>query len=373
MIYKNFNGGNKDHSLLGFGTMRLPMNEDKTIDFAQAEKTIDKAYAEGVNYYDTAYIYHDGKAEAFIGEVLKKYPRDSYFLADKLPMWLIKEADDMERIFNEQLERCGVEYFDYYLAHSLGKKTVEVMRELNTIAFLEKKKAEGKIRHIGFSFHDDAECLRDVISMFDWEFCQLQLNYADWNRFGAHELYEIATSANLPIIVMEPVRGGMLANPAPAIAEIQKGYAPEKSCASWALRFVASQPNVCLVLSGMSDMSQVEDNLSTFADDTVFLNSEENAIIIKSMNILDNLKSIPCTGCKYCMPCPFGLEIPMIFGTYNNVELFKERYDDYTKRIPEDKRADKCTGCGACMAACPQNIQIPDRMAEVVKFFSKDV
>lgn len=365
MINERFRENEDSHSLLGFGCMRLPINESEgSINEELAQEMIDLAFASGVNYFDTAYMYHDGKSETFLKKALANYPRESYFLTDKMPPWMLKEKADMDKMFNEQLERCGVEYFDYYLAHSLSKSSVENMRKLDMVDFLKQKKAEGKIRHIGFSFHDDADCLRDILTMHDWEFCQLQLNYADWNRYGAKELYEIAGEHDLPVIVMEPVRGGFLANPPAEVAELLREAAPNRSLASWALRFVASLPSVKLVLSGMSDMEQVRDNLVTFADPSIYLSDKEQAVITKAMEILDNINSVPCTGCRYCMPCPSGVEIPKIFDIYNKVTLFGKRENNYAESIPAENCASQCTSCGACMIACPQHIDIPGKLAE---------
>ncbi len=367
MIYRNFNDGDKDHSILGYGVMRMPVNEDNTINYEEAEALIDKAYNAGVNYYDTAYVYHGEKSEEFIGKVLSKYPRESYFIATKLPMWKIDKQEDIQTLFDEHFRRLGTDYIDYYLTHALNKSKVQLIRDMNIMEWLDEQKKAGKIRHIGFSFHDDLDCLRDALTLYDWDFCQLQINYADWNRNKAKELYEIATEAGVPIIIMEPVRGGMLANPAPEVANLLKEYAPDKSCASWAFRFVANLPNVKLILSGMSTMEQVVDNIATFEnEEKVKLNSDELKVLDKAIDVLDNLKSIPCTDCKYCMPCPVGVDIPGCFRCYNTAKIFGNA--PYGK-IAEDSRADKCIACGACVAVCPQQIEIPQRMEEVAEFF----
>ncbi|MEG0854245.1 MAG: aldo/keto reductase [Angelakisella sp.] len=364
MITEKFHGSEPAHSLLGFGAMRFPTLANGEIDHPETQKLIDHAIANGINYFDTGYTYHDSKSEGMLREALAAYPRESYFLADKLPMWAIQEEADMERIFNEQLERCGVAYFDYYLAHALSKRTTATMKRVDTVGFFKRKQAEGKIRHIGFSFHDDLDCFRDICGMNDWDFCQLQLNYADWNRMGAQKLYDTAVEYGIPVIVMEPVRGGFLANPPRAAADILEAADPKRSTASWALRFVASLPQVKLVLSGMSNMAQLQDNLATFADESVYLSEPEQQTMTQVMEAMDGIKSIPCTACRYCMPCPAGVEIPTIFSVYNNVMLFGGGESSYISAIPAEGRADACIFCGACVEACPQKIAIPDRLAE---------
>ncbi|OOO00510.1 MAG: hypothetical protein ATN35_07035 [Epulopiscium sp. Nele67-Bin004] len=368
MIYRSFDDGDKDHSMLGFGVMRMPINEDETINYDVAEKMIDTAYKQGINYFDTAYVYHKGKSEEFLGKALAKYPRESFFVATKLPLWIINGQRELDKIFNKHLKRLNMEYIDYYLIHAMNKERLKKLKSMDVIKWAEQKRAEGKIKHLGFSFHDDLDCLREILSLHKWDFCQLQLNYADWNRFDAKEMYKIATDAGVPIIVMEPVRGGTLANPAPAIQEIFKNHASERSYASWAFRFLADLPNVKLILSGMSTIEQVEDNLHTFStEELVSVDDTEREILNKAIDIMDNLKSIPCTGCNYCMPCPFGVEIPRCFAQYNTNKIFGK--SSYTA-IPEEGRADNCVSCEACVPLCPQNIMIPEKMSEVAEYFN---
>lgn len=365
MITEQFRPDDRPHSLLGFGAMRFPTLPDGSIDEAAAQGMIDLAFAGGVNYFDTAYTYHDSCSEGFLKKALAKYPRESYFLADKLPLWALKVPEDLERIFSEQLVRCGVDYFDYYLTHAYGKSHAETVERLNVIPFLLQKKAEGKIKNLGFSFHDDRGCLEAYLNRCDWDFCQLQLNYADWNRTKARGLYELAVAHNVPVIVMEPVRGGFLANPPQEVAALLRAANPTRSMAGWAMRFVASLPGVKLILSGMSSPEQVTDNLHTFADPGVYLSAEEQAVMARAITVLDSIASIPCTACRYCMPCPFGVEIPAIFAAYNNAMLFHAGRGEYPKSILPAGRADHCTACGACTKRCPQAIAIPTRLAEV--------
>ena len=363
MVYANLCPGAKPNSLLGFGTMRFPTTPDGKIDEALSLEMIDLAYKSGVNYFDTAYPYHGGESERFLKKALGRYPRESYLLADKMPIWRLETPEDMERIFAEQLERCGVEYFDYYLAHSLGKQNVANMRKVDTVAFFQRKKAEGKIRHMGFSFHDDLDCLEDIFSMCRWDFCQLQLNYADWNRFGAKDFYDCACRHGVPIVVMEPVRGGFLANPPEQAAALLRQADPSRSMASWALRYVATLPGVRVILSGMSARAQVEDNLATFADGSVRLTAAEKAVVDQATQVLDGIHTVPCTACRYCMPCPAGVEIPTIFGSYNTARFLGNGDGGYND-LPPAGRGDQCVGCGACMVVCPQHIDIPERLRE---------
>lgn len=373
MIKNSLFSGDMDISLLGFGAMRFPVNkEDQTINYDEAAKLIDLAYEKGINYYDTAYVYHQKQSEAFLGKALAKYPRDSYFLTSKLSIWEVKTPEELETMFNKQLENCCTEYFDVYLAHAMDGDKIKKFEELGGFEFMKKKKEEGKIRHLGFSFHGDIPSFKKLLSMEMFEVCQLQLNYADWYKFKAGELYDLATEAGLPIIVMEPVRGGALANPLPDIEKLQKDYAPDKSCASWAFKFVAEKENVKLILSGMSNLEQVEDNLNTFADETVFPNPEEKDILEQCIKIIDAIDNVPCTGCAYCMPCPLGVDIPEIFNAYNVAKVFEGRKMMYKNTIKPENRADKCVACGKCVRVCPQNIPIPQRMGEIEEYY-KDI
>ncbi|WP_305767072.1 aldo/keto reductase [Candidatus Epulonipiscium viviparus] len=370
MIYRNFNDGDRDHSLLGFGIMRMPtkkVGEDEVIDYELSQKMVDTAYENGINYFDTAYVYHGGKSEVFLGEALKKYPRESYFLATKLPLWQAETVEDCEKIFNEHLERLQTDYIDYYLFHAVEKNKVEKIKNLKLLDWVDQKKSEGKIRHVCFSFHGDTDCLQEMLGLYDFAFCQLQINYADWNKFNAKKFYDIATKANTPIVVMEPVRGGMLANPAPEVQEILHAKDPNLSNANWAFRFVANLPNVKLILSGMSTMEQLEDNLKTFAtEDSASLSTSDQNTLDRAIDILDNLKSIPCTACQYCLPCPVGVQIPTCFEKYNTAKIFgRANY----KAISEEGRADNCIQCQQCVSLCPQQIDIPERLVEVAEQF----
>lgn len=355
-------------SLLGMGCMRLPKldPEKPDIDYVKAQEIIDYAYSHGVNYFDTAYVYHGGQSESFIGQALKKYPRESYFLATKMPIWCVKKQEDVERIFNEQLQKCQVDYFDFYLFHAQDAGNFKKCQEFGVYEFLSRMKAEGKIRRLGFSFHDTPEVLRHICDTYDWDFAQIQLNYLDWEMQDARTQYQILADRGIPVVVMEPVRGGALASPCDAANILFREERPDKSVASWAIRFVASLPGVLTVLSGMSDMEQVRDNVDTMTNFEP-LTERDREIIDAALEAYRKKDTVPCTGCRYCMDCPFGVDIPKMFALYNHFVLDKDE-EDYLEAYraqPEETLADKCRACGACLSKCPQHIQIPEKMAAI--------
>lgn len=377
--------GNKV-SLLGFGNMRLPrLYEDKQeIDVGQAEKLIDYAYSYGVNYYDTAYPYHEGTSELFIGNALKKYPRDSFFLADKMPSWLLKSREDGVRIFEEQLKKCQVDYFDYYLCHSVGSSLdsfINQYEKTGVLDYLFDQMKEGRIRHFGFSFHGSPDVLEQIIDRHPWDFTQIQLNYLDWDMQNAKKQYEILEKRGIPCVVMEPVRGGALCILCDEAVNLLKAEKPDSSLASWAIRFAASLPNVMTVLSGMSSIDQVVDNVETMTNFEP-LNDREREILGKAVAAYLQKGTVPCTGCRYCMDCPAGVDIPAVFAVYNkcaannqlplsfgnskNTEIFMKAYQE----LPESARAANCVGCESCMKRCPQKIEIPVRMKEIAEIAS---
>lgn len=354
-------------SVLGMGCMRLPTTEDEKIDFARAEQIIDYAYAHGVNYFDTAYPYHNGQSEAFTGRALKKYPRESFLLATKLPGWKLTCAEDVERIFNEQLNNCGVSFFDYYLLHAINEKSFEEnyerFRAYDTLLSLKK---QGLIRNLGFSFHDKPEVLKEVLYRHEWDFVQIQLNYMDWEMQDAKTQYEMIREYGAPCIVMEPVRGGALASLSEGANALLKEAAPERSVASWAIRYAAGLENVLTVLSGMSNMEQVIDNVSTM-ERFEPLNENERCALTQALELHKQNVTIPCTGCRYCMDCPSGVDIPGVFKLYNAFQLSKLRGDFIKKykAMEETARASSCIGCKKCVDECPQHISIPEMMQKV--------
>ena len=348
--------------------MRLPKIEDK-IDFNKAEEMVKYAMENGLNYFDTAYVYHGGESETFLGKVLPKYERSSYFLANKMPIYNIKEEGDAEKYFNEQLEKCQTEYFDFYLLHGMNKARVKVMEEFNLYDFLLKKKAEGKIKHIGFSFHDDNETLEYLVSNYKWEFVQLQINYYDWNEFDAKVQYETLEKHNLPCFVMEPVRGGFLSSFAPNVEKHMTDYNKDVSISSWAIRWVSSLPNIAVVLSGMSNMDQLKDNLNTMSPFNP-ISEDELKVIDTVVEELSKIKPIPCTTCRYCMPCPAGVNIPSIFTIYNNYKKTENKAyvkNSYFNNLQKTAQAHNCVKCGACVSVCPQHIDIPTELENIEK------
>lgn len=351
-------------SKLGFGCMRLPM-KDGVIDRELAFDMVDYAYHHGVNYFDTAWGYLGGTSEPFMGEALKRYPRDSFYLATKMPVWLVETPEDFERIFNEQLARLQTDHFDFYLLHALSKARFDKLVEQGLYELCKKKQAEGKIKYIGFSFHDMTERFEEIVDKYPWDFVQIQYNYIDPHIMQADRLYQILAERDIPCVIMEPVRGGFLANLPEEIAQVFQGFDSARSLASWALRWVAAHENVKVTLSGMSTMEQLVDNIATFSGEIPLSDAEQKVIDTAVSKILD-VKTVPCTGCEYCMPCPFGVDIPEVFKIYNSYKMFRNdwrTHEEYFTYFKESAQGDKCRQCGKCMKACPQQIKIPDMLA----------
>lgn len=364
---------------LGFGLMRLPLvdsNDGTSIDIARVSDMADKFMGDGFTYFDTAAPYHGLKSEvAFREAVVKRYPRESYTVTDKLSFWMINDEMPVEKFFQEQLERLGVEYLDIYLFHALNADRYAKAKEQGVIDFMRQLKAEGKIKHIGFSFHDTAEVLDQVLT--DWpdaEYVQLQLNYLDWEdeKVQSRQCYEVALRHDKQILVMEPIKGGSLAVVSPIVEKMFKDYNPEASIASWAVRFVASLKNVVMVLSGMSDEAQMADNLS-YMKDFVPLNEEELAIVEKAAEIIRNDIAIPCTACRYCVDdCPMQIAIPDYFKIYNRLKQLQgtheeDRRGEYKHVSENHGRASACIECGMCENHCPQNIKIREALKQVAE------
>jgi predicted aldo/keto reductase-like oxidoreductase len=355
-------------SLLGFGLMRLPLKEGggQEIDKVRAQEMVDRAISGGINYFDTAYMYHEGKSEPFAGEALAKHDRKSFNLATKMPLSFIKTATDVERIFQEQLQKCRVEYFDFYLLHNINQDNLKVAEACRVYEQLEEKQGQGKIRRLGFSFHDRPELLDAVTKKYDWDFAQIQLNYLDWELQNAKEQYQILESRGIPVIIMEPVRGGTLASLCEESVALFKAADPGVSPASWALRFAASLPGVITVLSGMSNLDQMRDNIATMEHFTP-LNPEEYRVIEKALTALRRSGTVPCTACRYCMDCPEGIDIPKALVIYNNYLLARANkhpmagflFDGEYKILGEEKQAHHCIQCNQCSSRCPQHIDIP--------------
>jgi len=357
-------------SRLGYGCMRFPTKADGTIDRESALEQIDYAYNHGVNYFDTAYRYHEGESELFIKEALSRYPRDSYYLATKFPVGFMPVVSEeaVEEIFDEQLEKTGAGYFDFYLVHALNAANFQRMKDLKILEKLEKRKAAGQIRHLGFSFHDTPEVLREIVNYYDgWEFCQIQLNYLDWTFQDAKTQYEILTENGIPVIVMEPVRGGAFADLGKESNELLKSARPDDSIASWAMRYCGSLDNVHVILSGMTQMDQVVDNVKTF-ENFEPLSDKEQEMIQEVLRIREKTRTIPCTACRYCVEyCPMNLDIPGLFGMYNRFKITDSTYAlrEESSKIEEDRLPANCIACGACAEHCPQKIDIPARMEDI--------
>lgn len=352
--------------------MRLPAVEPgkAKIDFDAAEKLIDAAYAAGINYFDTAWPYHEGESEIFAGKALGKYPRDSYFLADKMPFWNVETEADLEPMFRRQLEKCGTEYFDFYLFHAMGRELFEKAEKLHAFDFLSRMKQEGKIRFLGFSFHDSPEVLRMIAAARPWDFAQIQLNYLDWELYRSREQYEVLAEFDLPVIVMEPLRGGALAKLTPDTVKMLAAADPEASPASWGLRYAATFDRVLTVLSGMSTPEQLADNLATF---TGFrpVSGEENKLLNRVVRAYLRAGTVKCTGCRYC-DCPNGVAIPENFAVWNEYCVSGGEWAARQSYGVISGPASQCVNCGACVEKCPQKIAIPDELGKIAAAFKAD-
>ena len=355
-------------SRLGFGCMRFPTTPEGKIDEPRAEAMLKHAYETGVNYFDTAYFYHNRQSEEFVGRVIKQWPRESFKLATKLPMGIIESVEQAHEIFEGQFKTMDVEYFDYYLLHAINGKKFDWIVENGIIEWLLEEQKKGRIRHLGFSFHDNYEAFERIITYRDWDFCQIQFNYMDVDIQAGMKGYELAKKLNVPLVIMEPVKGGSLATLSEDIVDMFKAEKPEWSVASWALRWVKSLDNCKVILSGMSDEAQVEDNLATFVDDSV-LSEQEMQVVDKVREAIRAKVFVGCTACKYCMPCPFGVDIPRNFRMMNDYAMYNNKggLEWAWKNMKEEERASNCRKCGACEKACPQQLPIRQNLAEIAE------
>lgn len=370
MIYRNFQ--DLKLSALGMGAMRLPVidGDDARVDEAKTEEMIDYAMSQGINYYDTAWGYHNGNSELTVGRALQKYPRDSFFLADKFPGYDLSNMDKVEEIFEEQLKKCQVEYFDFYLFHNVCEMNIDAYLDpkYGIYDYLIEQKKAGRIRHLGFSAHGSYEVVKRFLDAYgrDMEFCQLQLNYLDWKFQGGKEKVELLKEWNIPVWVMEPLRGGRLAVLAEKDEAALKELRPDEKIPAWAFRFLQSVPTVTMVLSGMSSMEQLQENIHTYSEDKPLNEKEMETLLAIAGGMLEK-KILPCTSCHYCVShCPQELDIPELLALYNE-HCFTEGgfiAPMALSSYPKEKLPSACIGCGSCQAVCPQQIDIPEAMSD---------
>lgn len=363
MFYRDFPAAGKKVSALGMGCMRMPTlnKEGNPIDRPAAISLIRRAIDSGVTYVDTAYGYHNGNSEGLVGEALKDGYRERVTLATKLPVWLVKEHADMERLLDEQLGRLGVDHVDVYLAHALDGKRFDEMKDLGLLEFMDEMVRKGKIRYPGFSFHDDAAAFRHIIDSYDWKLAQVQMNLLDEFNQATMEGVRYAASKGIRIVVMEPVRGGALVKGVPdEIRALYEQGAPRRSPAEWAFRWLIDKPEFMTILSGMSTSEQVDDNVRIFsAADVGCLSDEEKAVITNVRKAYEARIKVGCTGCEYCMPCPQGIKIPEIFKSYDSASMFGD-VEGFRKHYNAlEVNASACVGCESCVSACPQHFATP--------------
>lgn len=371
MIYTDFCG--ERLSLLGMGGMRFPTHPDGTIDMEATTHLFDLCIEHGVNYFDTAWFYHNGLSEEAVGKILGRYPRESYFLATKMPWYDFEGEAGMRALFERQFERTGVEYFDFYLLHNVSDVTYPVFTDpsLRIPEFLAEQKEKGRFRHYGFSTHASLPTLEKFLAIYRplFEFCQIQLNWLDWTLQDARGKVELLRREKLPIWVMEPLRGGRLASLLPEDEAILKALRPDESIGAWAFRFLQSIPEVTMVLSGMTTPAIIEENARTFAERKPLSADEETALFAIAERMLAK-KTLACTECKYCMSeCPQSLAIPKLLSVYNNTVLTGGKPDRarLVKKLGEEGLPDACIGCRACEAKCPQEIKISEILADFAK------
>jgi hypothetical protein len=352
-------------SILGFGLMRLPMKGNK-IDFEEGKRIVDYAYENGVNYYDTAYGYHDGDSETFAAYALGDKPRDTYYLADKMPGWGLKSVDDTKKIFADQLKKCKVDYFDFYMFHAVSKNFFNEKYLPYAWEYLSEQKQKGAIKHLGFSYHDKAANLPYMLDFYNWDFVQIQYNYCDCLTADAADLMRELETRKIPAVIMEPVRGGSLARLVKEAEDILKKSAPDNSIASWAIKYCMSEPNSMTTTSGMSNFEQVKDNIKTAKNFQPFSAAERETLLSAAKKHIDTT-FIPCTACKYCISsCPQKIDIAGVFTAFNEYFRTGDEYGYGLKMTDFGNSGPKgCTACAACEARCPQNVDIAARMTKL--------
>lgn len=374
MQYRTFDKTGQKVSLLGMGTMRLPVTEDGQVDREVAISMIRHSIDEGINYVDTAYMYHDGESEKIVGQALKDGYREKVLLADKMPVWLAKDEEAMRSIFDEQFARLEVDVIDMYLVHNVTVPVWKRAQKFHLMDFLEEKRAEGKIRHIGFSFHDQLSLFKEVIDSYPWDFCQIQLNYMDKEFQAGEEGLHYAAEKGIPVIIMEPLKGGKLTDTLPpSVKALWKQAEIQRTPAEWALRWVANHSEILTILSGMSAPEQLEENLRILSQ------AKPNSLTEKELSIIDQVSSeynrliqYSCTSCKYCMPCPKKIDIPTAIRFYNEWFLYEGNPKikaDYPNWLVKDRQPGDCIACKACEDHCPQHLPISEIMKKTAEIF----
>lgn len=374
MQYRTFDKTGQKVSLLGMGTMRLPVTEDGQVDREAAISMIRHSIDEGINYVDTAYMYHDGESEKIVGQALKDGYREKVLLADKMPVWLAKDEEAMRSIFDEQFARLEVDVIDMYLVHNVTVPVWKRAQKFHLMDFLEEKRAEGKIRHIGFSFHDQLSLFKEVIDSYPWDFCQIQLNYMDKEFQAGEEGLHYVAEKGIPVIIMEPLKGGKLTDTLPpSVKALWKQAEIQRTPAEWALRWVANHSEILTILSGMSAPEQLEENLRILSQ------AKPNSLTEKELSIIDQVSSeynrliqYSCTSCKYCMPCPKKIDIPTAIRFYNEWFLYEGNPKikaDYPNWLVKDRQPGDCIACKACEDHCPQHLPISEIMKKTAEIF----
>jgi len=378
MEYRQFDKLDWRPSALGFGAMRLPYRGDDRGEIKE-EKAIEMirwAIDNGVNYIDTAWPYHDGESEVLVGKALKNGYRDEVKVATKLPSWDIEDSEDPDEILEKQLEKLDLEKIDFYLLHALSKKYWEdyLSLDMDIFEWLKDKREEGKIEYLGFSFHDDLDTFKEIVDSYHWDFCQIQYNYLDQGFQAGREGLKYAALKGLGVIIMEPLRGGKLAkDPPPEIQDIWDEVEEHRKPVEWALKWLWNQPEVSLVLSGMSELGQVKENVRYASESDIDqFSAEDLRIVDRVAERYRELSPVECTGCDYCVPCPNDVSIPRNFRIYNQAEIYDE-YEEYKKtwdeKMKDESKASNCVRCGECEKKCPQNLQIMDLLKDVENYF----
>ncbi|WDV46728.1 aldo/keto reductase [Clostridiaceae bacterium M8S5] len=376
MQYSKFGNTEIKLSKLGFGAMRLPTlnNDNSVIDEKKSKEMLYYAIDNGLNYVDTAYNYHGEKSEEFVGKALKNGYREKVYLATKLPVWKVEKYDDFEKLLDEQLKRLDTDYIDFYLLHSLGEKRWKQLVDLDVFKFMDYAKKSGKIKYMGFSFHDKFDAFVEILDSYDWDFCQIQLNYIDQMYQAGLKGLDYAYDRGIPVIIMEPIKGGSLAKGSEELDKLWNKMSMRRSPAQWALKWLFNNEKVMLVLSGMSEMKHVEENMLV-ADET-----KPNQMTDRDLNVIEEIKKVfeekskvNCTGCDYCLPCPNNIPIPFLFKDYNNIFRFDDKSGARRYKVISDRGdgVDACTACKKCEQMCPQHINIVEKLKELDEYYKK--